>query len=449
VTCNPTPLGGKLVALLLIGLNHKTTPVELRENFYLNHDQLYAALTRLKHGSANIREVAILSTCNRFEVYAIARNGDHAEQEIMEYLTQYYDQEENNLRVFMYIARNRPAVRHLMCVSAGLDSMILGEAQILGQVGQALECATHVSTSGTFLHRMFEQAVRAGKRARTETEISQHTTSVSHAAAILVANQMNNPEAHVVICGAGEMAEMAAKALTKVGMTNLHFINRTLDNAQLLADGYAGIAYDWSQMWDQLKQADVVIGATGAPHIIIYKNDVQQVLDERDGKPLVLVDIAVPRNIEATIDALDNVTLFDIDDMQKVVDNSLAQREACIPEVRQIIAEEEDKYWTWLNERNVVPVIKDLRREVQMMVDAELEEALNKLGELDEQGQAVVQRMAHRIMNKLLHTPTAQLRAQAANGNAEDYANLVRDLFDLVQIEIEQEQEAEEIRQHA
>lgn len=435
------------MALLIIGLNHRTTPVELREKLYLSSQALMPVLVELKNKSTVIREDAIVSTCNRFEVYVAATDIAIAEEEVLAFLCQHYGVSCDELRPHLYVHRHKAAVKHLMRVASGLDSMILGEAQVLGQVSKALECASTVSTSGTLLHRMFEAGVHTGKRARTETGISRHTTSISHAAALLVRDKLPHDNPYIIVIGAGEMAELAVSALQDHNMHNITIINRTFDNAKALAEKFNVQAYIWSQLWEQLAKADVVIAATGAPHTILYKADMETVVRNRHQNSLIMVDVALPRDIDPEIDQLPAITVYDIDDLNQVVDENLAAREACVPAVNNIILEEQEKYWQWLSERNVVPVIRDLRREIALVVQAELQDALNKLGELDEQERGIVERMAHRIMNKVLHSPTVSLREQAANGNGEEVASMVRDLFNLPNEPIIQEEKT--IRLHA
>lgn len=419
------------MTLLVIGLNHRTTPVELREKLYLRADKLYSVLKDLHHHSDVIEETAILSTCNRLEVYVATHTIVEAEHTILSFMSQYYEISKDELRPFLYVHQAKAAIRHLMRVASGLDSMVLGEAQILGQVGDALECAATVSTSGTLLHRLFEASMHTGKRARTETAISQHTTSISHAAALLVRNRLEVENPYILVIGAGEMAELAVQAIHDFKLTNIGIVNRTFAHAKGLAGQCNAQAYEWSRLWEQLGIADVVITATGAPHILLYEVDIQRVMMMRQNKPLMLVDIAVPRDIDAAVKDIEGVSLYDIDALQHIVDESLTAREACVPQVEAIIEDEIERYWQWFNERNVVPLIQDLRREVSSVIEAELHEALNKLPELSEQEQEVVKRMAHRIMNKVLHTPTLSLREQASNGNGENFAVVVRELFAL------------------
>lgn len=419
------------MTLLVIGLNHRRTPVELREKLYLRAESLYSVLRELHQHSKIIEETAILSTCNRLEIYIATQKVGEAERTILDFMSQYYDISEDELHLFLYVHQGKDTVDHLMRVSAGLDSMVLGETQILGQVGDALECAATVSTSGTLLHRLFEASMHAGKRARTETAISQHTTSISHAAALLIRNRVTIENPYILVIGAGEMAVVAVQAIHDFKLTNIGIVNRTFAHAQGLAGQCAAQAYEWSCLWEQLAIADVVITATGAPHTLLHDVDIQRVMKMRANKPLMMVDIAVPRDVDAAVKNIEDVTLYDIDALQGIVDESLAARQSCVPMVETIISEEIERYQNWLNERNVVPVIQDLRREVSLVIETELQDALNKLPELSKQEQEVVKRMAHRITNKVLHTPTLSLREQASNGNCDDFAVVVRELFAL------------------
>jgi len=418
--------------LLLTGLNHHTTPIELREKCYIGAEQLPNLLYHVKH-LPNVEESVVISTCNRLEVYSVVRNAKAAEP-IMQAICDYYELNYDHIRPHLYVEADARAVNHLLRVASGLDSMVLGEAQILGQVKEALVGAAAANTAGTLLHRLFECAVHTGKRAHAETGIGEHTTSVSHAAARLVQDRTPADEANVLIVGVGEMAALAAQALVDRGYTGVHFINRTYANAVELSERIGGYAHEWSELWDRLAEADAVITATGAPHLILYANDMEHVVEKRNEKPFVLVDIAVPRDIDPSIDRLPGAQVYDIDDLQNVVDENVAQRRAAVPDVEAIVDEESTRYLSWLNERSITPVIRDLRREVQAVVQAELNDALNKLGDADDTQRQVVERMAHRIVNKVLHTPTVSLRSHAANGDAEAYAKIVRELFALAEV---------------
>jgi glutamyl-tRNA reductase len=413
------------LALQLIGLNHHTTPVALRERLYLRDTDLTNALAELQR-SGSMEACIILSTCNRLELYF---TGD-SETDALDFLAAHYGLSADDLRPYLYHKEGETVVEHLLRVASGLDSLVLGETQILGQVSAALQAATQADTSDTLLHRLFEVALFTGKRARTETAISQASTSVSHAAAMLVHQKINLPEPHILVLGAGEMAELAVFALHKYGYRRITVLNRTFSHALALAEKFGLQADDWSTLWQQIAEADVVITATGAPQTLLDVTDVRRVMNERN-QPLMLVDIAVPRNIAPEVATIEGIHLYDIDALKGIVDENLALRQACIPQVEALIQEETERYLQWLNERNIVPVICDLRRELSNVIDGEVQAALQKLPELSESEQAVIKRMAHRITNKLLHTPTATLREHAAQGNGSEFAAVVRQLFDL------------------
>lgn len=420
------------MAVLLIGLSHHTTPVDLREQFHLADYESIAVLRDIVKSVPQIQECVVLSTCNRFELYAVVQDVVPAGEAALDYLCQMQQLPVDELRPYFYTMQDRFAVAHLMRVASGLDSMILGEPQILGQVGQALEMAQSAATAGAVLQRLFSDALHTGKRARTETAISQHSTSVSHAAALLVKQQMDIvDDAHVLIVGVGEMAELAAEALQMHGISQLGVINRTYPHARAFAQKIDGIAYEWSRLWELMTHIDIVITATGAPHPILYADDIRRVMGQREAKPLLLVDVAVPRDIDPAVDQLSGVIRHDIDDLQRVVDDNLAHRRECIPQVEAIITQEEAKYFDWLNGRTVAPIITELRRKVKAMAEEEVRHALNRLGDLPPNEQAIVERLANRIVNKLLHEPTVRLKSRAANGEGEIYAGLVRELFAL------------------
>lgn len=426
--------------VILVGLNHRTAPIELREQLSLAGCKLDAALDelsgRLPVGGSGVsgalHEGVILSTCNRLEIYATANDAAAGWAAIEAFLTGLHGVSPGALAPHLYRKAGEEAVLHLMHVAAGLDSMVLGEPQILGQVTSALEAARRAGASGPALSTLFAHAAHAGKRARTETDISRYTMSVSHAAALLLERKIGSlAEANVLLVGAGEMAEVAARALEGRGAAHVRCINRTYSSAEALARRLGGRAMNWYYLPEALAWADGVLAATGAPHTVIDAGDVGSALPVRDGRPLTLVDIAVPRDVEEAVGNMPGVSLYDIDDLQSAVDDNLAQRQAAIPDVDAICAEEVACYMDWLRSRGAVPTITDLRQKANEVAEAEVERALNRLDGLSEREQDVIGMMAHRIVNKLLHEPTVRLREHAANGNGLDYAHTVRDLFAL------------------
>jgi glutamyl-tRNA reductase len=431
------------VTVILVGLNHRTAPLELREKLALSASAMQSALAAWRNQigievnhqqpSTIINEVVILSTCNRLEVYASADDINAGILFIQKFLAILQSVPIAELTTHLYNYSGDTAIQHLMRVTCGLDSMILGETQILGQVTQAYEDARHAGMTGAILSHLFGQAVHTGKRARTETPISRYTTSVSHAAALLMMEKFNQQSAvHVLLIGAGEMAALAAQALKRFDIHKMMFVNRTYERAEVMANKFGGSARNWFQLQEALIWADAVICATGAPHIVIDRHIVEVALQQREGhRPLVFVDIAVPRDVEERVGELSNVQVYDIDDLQSVVDANVELRKAAIPQVETIIQQEIARFAEWYHGRQVTPVIKTLREWAQSVADDEITQTLNRLAPADERTREIVSRMAHRLVNRLLHEPTVRLRIQANEGNGHGYAHAVRELFAL------------------
>lgn len=456
--------------IFLVGLSHRTAPVEIREKLTLVDCSLRMALEDLPLGPATspfppvnaqaipqeipyvngasqngkplpdgshagisvLQEAVIISTCNRLEIYGVSSDSQNAGQKVRRFLSRFQGIPDEELIPHIYFQTGREVTQHLMRVTAGLDSMILGEPQILGQVSHAYQEALTVGTAGPILSHLFTQAIHAGKRARTETAISRHTTSVSHAAVLLAKDRVPDlATARVLLVGAGEMADLAADALVQQGAGHFRCINRTHSRAIELAERVGGEALSWYHLPEALTWADVVFTATGAPHTVIHRSDVAPILALRPERPLTFIDMAVPRDVETAIDSLDGVTCYDIDHLQATLDSNLAQRQAAIPDVESILAQECEQFMEWLNGRRVVDTIVDLRRKATEVARTEVDEALSRLRDLDEREQEVINRMAHRLVNKLLHQPTVRLKSHAATGNGHTYAHMLRDLFGL------------------
>lgn len=421
-----------------IGLSHRTAPVALREKV----SALASALGSLEAPYADmaadsgilpaLNERVVVSTCNRLEVYFSAAQPDDGIAIIEQFLAQRLDTGIAELESHLYRHIGDDAVRHLMRVACGLDSMIFGETQILGQIAQVFEDARIRGHAGPVLSRLFAQAIHAGKRAHTETAISRSTTSVSHAAAQLVLEKLpQQAGAKIVLIGAGEMTGLAARALQRMGVTALTFVNRTFERAEALAAEFGGSALPWSELDNALIWADAAICATGAPHTVIYRRDIGAALDRRGERPLILMDIAVPRDVEDGVQGLSGVHYYDIDALRTVIDRNTAQRQAAAPQVEAIIEQEAGQFFAWQRGRQVTPVIKDLRDWAQTIADDELAAALDRLSSADERTREIVSRMAHRLVKRLLHEPTSRLRQQANGDNGHSYAEAIRELFAL------------------
>jgi glutamyl-tRNA reductase len=415
--------------ILLVGLNHGTAPIELREQLALSGADLPRALAEL---ADHCSESVILSTCNRLEIYATVGDVDAAQGAIERLLARRCAAPPERLRRHLYRREERAVVNHLLRVAAGLDSLILGEPQILGQVARAYADGQNAGSVGPILGQLFTQAIRSGRRARHETAINRHTTSIGHAAVLLARQRVGDlGRARLLVVGAGDMAEQAALAAQLQGAREIVCINRTAARAEELARRVEGRVLRWDQLADGLAWADIVISATGAPNAVIGADDVRATLPLRSGRPLLFVDVAVPRDVDQGVDCLPDVHRADVDDLHAALDANFAQRQAAVPEVEAIIAEETERFLEWLYSRQVVPVIVDLRHRAQELAEGELELALRRLDELDQRGQQIVAQLARRIVNKLLHHPTARLKTLTASGHGPAYAEAIRELFDL------------------
>jgi glutamyl-tRNA reductase len=419
--------------IITVGLSHRTAPVDLRENVSIDETELSAILCRI-HALDAIEEVAILSTCNRLEIYAVAQDVKEGWLAVESFLKQRAGDRSIDLDPHLYFYAERSSIYHLMQVACGLDSLILGEPQILGQVSYTLIAAQRAGTVGAVLHRLFTGALHAGKRARAETAISRYTTSTSHAAVLLAESQIENlSKANVLIVGAGEMAHLAIKALRNRNVEQIGCVNRTFARAAALIHSFHGQAFNWFNLDNALLWADVVITATGAPHTVIHREEVAEIHPHRGGRPLIFVDIALPRDVEESVEDLTGVHRFDIDDLRATLDANLAQREAARPDVEGIIDEEMTEFVHWHNSRQAIPTLVDLRQKVREIAQGELSEALAQLPDLSDREEEIVRRMVHRLVNKVLHEPTVQLKEAAAESPevGQGYAEAVRMLFDL------------------
>ncbi|MDX2162384.1 MAG: glutamyl-tRNA reductase [bacterium] len=429
------------MSIVIVGLNYRTAPIEIRETLSLAGHALHAALHDLKQAEppGTMEEAAILSTCNRLEVVvSTADPVDQVAAGLRTFLARVQGVAVDTLAPHLVTYSGDEAVEHLMRVACGLDSMILGETQILGQVTEAYETAQRAGVTGAVLSHLFAQAIHAGKRAHTETPISRHTTSVSHAGARLLIERFAglHPSAlRVLVIGAGEMAGLAAAALHRHGVTQIGFINRTHSRAETMAAEVNGRAFAWIELNDALTWADAAVCATGAPHTLLHRHDLDVIMPRRAERPLVLIDLAVPRDVEESVRTVAGVALYDIDDLQSVVDANLELRKAALPQAAAIIHDEMRRFAEWYHGRQVTPVIRTLREWAQTIADEELAHTLNRLGDADDHTREVVSRMAQRLVNRLLHQPTSRLRLQASEGNGHGYAHAVRELFALEGLE--------------
>ncbi|QBS38027.1 glutamyl-tRNA reductase [Thermaerobacter sp. FW80] len=409
------------MGVILVGMNHRTAPVAVRERLAVDAEAATSALRELVALPA-VDEVVLLSTCNRVEVYAAAEHHGQGIRQVQETLARWAGMEREQLEAYLYLREDAAAARHLFRVAAGLDSMVLGESQILGQVRDAYHAAASAGTCGKVLHGLFQQALAAGKRARTETAIGQHAVSVSYVAVELARKVFGKLEGRaVLLVGAGETAELAARSLAEDGGCRLVVANRTVERGRQLAAAYGGRALPLERLAEALVECDVVIASTGSARPLITAAMVREAMRRRRGRPLLLVDIAVPRDVEAAAGRLDGVFLYDIDDLEAVVEANLRLRREEASRVEAMLDEEVRQFEGWLQSLNVVPLIRSLREKAEAMRRQELERALRKLPHLSERDRQVIDGLTRLIVNKLLNDPMVRLKEAVAGGRGPVY----------------------------
>lgn len=393
-------------------------------------DALHVLCTANGCGPGYALEGAILSTCNRLEIYAVTDCADRGRQDLRGYLARMSSSPQAELEAHLQVREGEAAVAHLCHVACGLDSLVLGESQIQGQVAAAYQMAMAHGAAGPVINALFRSALRAGKRARTETAIGQHATSISHVAvelALQIFDDLSTKTA--LLIGAGEMAELAAKNLVDNGVGTLLVVNRSQGRAAGLARQYGGEALGWDRLAQSLWRSDIVISSTAAPHPILRHDIVSAAMRMRRNRPLFIIDIAVPRDVEPGVAKLANVFLYDIDDLKQVLEANLEQRRREVPRVQAISREEVAGFLAWLQARDVVPTIVDLRQHVDGIREAELAWAMSKLQRLSDEERKVVLAFSQRLVSKILHEPTVRLKQHATGREAYRYTEAVRDLF--------------------
>ena len=418
--------------IICLGLNHTTAPLALRETLALDEETVRIALARLAcgHLATPLAELVLLSTCNRIELYAASNQPAFGELEA--FLSQVSNVPADQFQSHLYRFQDMEAVRHLFEVAAGLDSLVIGEPQILGQVTRSLELARGQNTAGSILNRLFQDAIHAGKRTRTETAISRNPASVSSLAASLAERAIHKiSEAQIVILGAGEMAELAVEALRKRGAGKILILNRTLERVQGLAERWSAQSATFESLHTALASADILISSTGAPHTIISAALVAEVMKSRTHRPLVLIDIAVPRDIDLGVVNIPHVKLYDMDSLNAQLENSLAERMAQIPHVKDILAQELEQFAKYWKSLDMLPLIADMRQNAETIRQTELEKTLRRLPDLTEAERAHIDAMTQALVKKLLHAPTHRLRSEASSPRASEYAAIARTLFNL------------------
>ncbi len=414
------------MGIKVVGVNHRTAPLDVRERFAHGAHEVPAALARVMAAGAS--GGVLLSTCNRTEFYLLAEDEPTLETVWSLLGERLPAPPTGGAREYGYVAHDREAVRHLYRVSAGLDSMILGESQIQGQVREAWEASR--AQAGPVLHRLFQTALHVGSRVRTETGLGMGTASAA-SAAIAVAGKIFGDLAgrSALILGAGDMAELAATCLSAEGVRITLVANRTQERARAIAERLGARAVSLEEAWAHFATADIALCSTAAPHAVVTWERVGPVIAARRGRPLCILDLAVPRDVEPAVGQIENVFLYDVDDLQMVAAQATARRRDEIPAAERIVEEETDLFWAWYGGLGVVPAIKEFRARVDALRVAELERVLKQLEHLSPEDRARIEQFSQVLLNKFLHRPTVALREAAQAGRGYGLLEALRRLF--------------------
>jgi glutamyl-tRNA reductase len=419
------------VSLIVVGLNHRTVPIEVLERVSVPSSRLSKALHDVA-AREHLAESVVLSTCNRTEVYARCTRFHPAVGDVRDFLAELSGADPDELSDHLYTYVDDAATAHLFSVAAGLDSMIVGESEILGQVRSAWLAAEKESTSGHLLGGVFRHAVESGKRVRTETQIGRHPVSISSAAVAVAAEHLGGLEGcRVLVIGAGEMADGMAVALANRGVAEICVANRTLGHGSDLARRVGGRAVELDALPAELAQADLVLASTGSSDVLVERSAVEAAVAGRPDRPLLVVDVAMPRDIDPGVGAIPSVTLLDIDDLKDFARRSSDRRRAEIGRAREILNEELDRYRSAREARQAVPLVVALREMGDDIRARELERFGSRFADLDEATRADIEALTRGLVNKLLHEPTVRLKAAAGTDLGSAYAETLAALFDL------------------
>jgi glutamyl-tRNA reductase len=417
--------------LLALGISHKTAPLELRERLALTEGRAVSVLNELLSGSETLEGVA-LSTCNRTELYLVTSDPVAAESSALGVLARQADLRPTELVGHLYSLRAAGAARHLYRVTAGLDSMIIGEAEVQGQVKRAYELALVENATGAILNRLFRGALAAGKRARTETAIGEKGLSISSVAVELAQRVLGDlARRRVLVIGAGETAELTARALAARGVETVFVANRRYDRAIGLAQRFGGEAVRFDELPGQLELADIVVSATNSPHHIVEREELEQVMAQRQGRPLLLVDIAVPRDVDPACRELPGVSVHDVDDVQAIVERNASVREAEARDAERILEAELARFQRWLSTLEVVPTVAALRERGEEIVRRALAENESRWESLSPADRERLEAMANAIVSRMLHEPTLRMKRSADDEDTYAYVHAMRELFGL------------------
>lgn len=420
-----------MTELLAIGISHKTAPVALRERLALSEGQATGVLHDLQsHGE--IQEAVALSTCNRTELYFVVSDPVEAETLALSELTRHAGIRPTELVERLYSLRGEDVVGHLMRVAAGLDSMVVGESEVLGQVKRAYELALVEGVTGPITNRLFRDAITTGKRVRSETGVGSLKTSVSTVAVELArATRGDLGAQHTLVIGAGGNGELTARALSDAGASTVFVANRRYDRAIGVAQRYGGTAVRFDHLPEELIKADIVLSSTASPHQIIGVDELAVVMEQRAGRPLLMIDIAVPRDIDPAVGEIGGVTLYDMDDLQRQVDRNISVRRSEATKAEQVVDQERERFMRWLASLDVVPTISALRRRGEQIAGQVVTENLARFEGLSDEDRERLDTIGRAIVNRLLHEPTLRLKRADDDDIVYAYTQTLRELFAL------------------
>jgi len=413
--------------LIAISINHRTAPVELREAVYLKEDEIRPFINIAKENQ--IMEGLILSTCNRTEIFGIPNSNEASHHKFQSLLLTFKSTQNISDQHFQNFV-SRDAVKHLFSVATGIDSLLIGDNQVFKQVKDSFQISEESNFSGYIMHRIFDAAIRTGKRAISETAISEGAVTVSYAAVQLTEKIFSNlSKKSALVIGAGETGEIAAKHLSEKGIGALAVTNRTLEKAETLSKKLNAKVIPFNEYRELIFKFDIIISATSSPEILLTKDNVKNALKKRSNNPMILMDIAVPRDIDPATKEIDYVFYHDLDSLNIIVEQNLSKRKSEIPKVEKIIEEELDNFWEWYNSLQAAPAIKDIRDFFEDIRSEEVEKNKNKFAAEDQEKLDIITK---RIINKILHHPTIELRKTNESSTSVDSSTkigIIRDLF--------------------
>jgi glutamyl-tRNA reductase len=419
------------VSVVVVGLNHRSVPLDLLERMTIDDARLPKALHDVSCRE-HVSEAIVLSTCNRTEIYVVAEKFHGAYADLRNFLSEMAYLPPEDFADHLYVEHDEAAVAHLFAVTAGLESAVVGEAEVLGQVRQAWERAQDEGTAGSSLNLLFRHALEVGKRARTETGISRHIASVSTAAVAMAAERLGSlVGARILVLGAGDMGEGMVRALATGGVDDIRIANRTWERAVELADGLGGRAVRLADLNQSLAEVDLLLTSTGASSIMLEYGDLSRVMAARAGRPLLIVDVAVPRDVDPSAAGLEGVTLLDMDDLRAFADAGLAERRLEVAAVQRMLDDELERFMAVSTAREVAPLVAGLHDRAESIRQGEIERYRARLGDLDARQIEAVEALSKGIVAKLLHDPTVGLKDAAGTPRGERLAEALRDLFDL------------------